>query len=98
MAAYEAAMAGEGAPARIELGASRTAVGTVNHAIVGYYNSAAFAALAPLTRQMRRAVLERFRAEHGDKRIATLRREHVVRIALRLNPMRSAICSRPCVA
>ena len=86
MAAYEAAMAGEGAPARLELGASRTAVGTVNHAIVGYYNCAAFAVLAPLTRQMRRAVLERFRAEHGEKRIAMLRREHVARIVLKLKP------------
>ena len=86
MAAYEAAMAGEGAPARLELGASRTAVGTVSHAIVGYYNCAAFAVLAPLTRQMRRAVLERFRAEHGDKRIAMLRREHVARIVLKLKP------------
>ena len=31
----------------------------------------------------RRAVLERFRAEHGDKRIAMLRRAHVARGGLK---------------
>jgi integrase len=87
MVAYEAAMAGETAPPpSIEIGASRTAIGSVNHAIVGYYKSSAFAALAPLTQQNRRAILERFRAEHGDKRLAMLQRQHVARIVQALKP------------
>jgi integrase len=88
MAAYEAAIGGAAVrPTNlVEIGASRTMVGTVNHAIVGYYQSGAFAALAVATRAMRRAVLERFRIDHGDKRIALLRREHVARLLGKLKP------------
>jgi integrase len=75
MAAYEAAMRGEGAP--IEIGASRTKPGTVSAAVITYYASVAFLSLAPGTRQMRRNILERFRAEHGDKRVALLQRNHI---------------------
>ena len=75
MAAYEAALEGE-AP-RIEIGASRTKPGTINALVVSYFNSMAFQALAPETRRTRRNILERFRAEHGDKRSALLKREHV---------------------
>ena len=75
MAAYEAALDGE-AP-RIEIGASRTKPGTINALVVSYFNSMAFQALAPETRRTRRNILERFRAEHGDKRSAMLKREHV---------------------
>ena len=78
MAAYDAAMIG--APAEVEIGASRTKPGTVNAAIVSYYNSGAFQALASETRRSRRGILERFRAEHGDKRIALLQREHIDRM------------------
>jgi integrase len=35
---------------------------------------------------MRRAILERFRAEHGDKRIRKLQAEHVVRLLGKLRP------------
>ena len=86
MVAYGAAMAGETAPVRIEIGASRTTVGTVNHAIVGYYKSTAFAGLARLTQQNRRAILERFRVEHGDKRIALLLPQHVTKIVHQRKP------------
>ena len=75
MAAHEAALDGE-AP-RIEIGASRTKPGTINALVVSYFNSMAFQALAPETRRTRRNILERFRAEHGDKRSAMLKREHV---------------------
>jgi integrase len=67
MAAYEAAIAGD-AP-RMEIGASRTKPGTVNAAIISYFNSAAFAALANESRRSRRFILEAFRREHGDKRV-----------------------------
>jgi hypothetical protein len=74
MQAYEAAM--EMAP-RIEIGASRTRPGTVAAAVVSYFNSGKFQGHAPETRRTRKNILERFRAEHGDKRIALLQPEHV---------------------
>ena len=56
-----------------QLGASRTKAGTVHAAIVSYYQSTAFdEGLAEGTRKSRRAILERFRSDHGDKRIAML--------------------------
>jgi integrase len=75
MAAYEAALEYQGP--RIDIGASRTKPGTINALVVSYFNSLAFQALAPETRRTRRNILERFRAEHGDKRSALLKREHV---------------------
>lgn len=66
--AYEAAL---GTP-RFEVGAKRTKPGTVNAAIAGYYTSLEFRSLAPATQGIRRSILERFRAKHGDKPIALL--------------------------
>jgi hypothetical protein len=86
MAAREAALKGEAAPQPIEIGISRTAVGSVDHAIVGYYGSTAFAELGARTRQSRRALLERFRAEHGGKPIARMKREHTAKIIHKLKP------------
>jgi hypothetical protein len=70
MAIYEAAMAEQ--PASPIIGASRTVPGTVNAAMVSYYGSTAFAALAKSTRGSRRAILECFRNDHGDKRAALM--------------------------
>ncbi len=71
MAAYEAAKAGEASP--LSIGAGRTLPGTVNAALVGYYQSAAFTkGIADSTRTSRRAILEKFRLDHGDKRIALM--------------------------
>ena len=75
MAAYAAALEQRGP--RIDIGASRTKPGTINALVVSYFNSMAFQTLAPETRRTRRNILERFRAEHGDKRSALLKREHV---------------------
>ena len=69
------AIAGE--TPRPAVGASRTEPGSVNAAVVSYYGSAVFANLAPGTRRQRRYLLERFRAEHGDKRVALLQRDHI---------------------
>jgi integrase len=77
MAAYELAVAGQ---TRIEIGASRTKPGTVAVLTVAYFNSATFQSLAAETQRTRRNILERFRAEHGDKRVALLHREHIVRM------------------
>ncbi|WOH53835.1 hypothetical protein [Bradyrhizobium sp. sBnM-33] len=70
MEAYELA---KGAGAPIELGAGRTIPGTVNASIVSYYHSSAFRdGLAKSTQYSRRAILERFRGDHGDKRVALM--------------------------
>ena len=76
MAAYEATSRA----ARPELGMSRSRPGTVAAAIAGYFASSAVASLAETTRRTRRQILERFRAEHGDKGIATLGQLHVERM------------------
>jgi integrase len=80
MEAYHAALAGQAPPPRSDIGAGRTQPGTINAAVVGYFNSTAFAALAPEFQRVRRNILERFRREHGDRRVALLHREHVDRM------------------
>ena len=76
MAVYDAALHG----ARVELGASRSKPGTVTAAVAGYFGSMAFAGLAEGTQRERRRILECFRAEHGEKGIATLGKVHVERM------------------
>jgi integrase len=82
MAAYESAVRGPGA----ELGISRSRQGTVAAAVAGYFGSMAFANLAETTRHTRRRILERFRVEHGDKRISGLGRNHVERLIAAKTP------------
>ena len=77
MLAYNAALA---ALSVREIGKDRSVLGTVGAAIAAYYTHTSFLALAPTTQQMRRAILERFRAEHGDKRLALMERAHVAKI------------------
>jgi integrase len=77
MTAYEAAMQGS---SHVEIGASRTAPGTAAAAVVSYFNSWTFRNLAAETRRTRKNILERFRAEHGDKRIALLQPDHIKRM------------------
>jgi integrase len=86
MEAYQAALAGMTAP-RHEIGASRTKPGTVNAAVVGYYQSLAFRELAPGTQAMRRAILERFRITRGDKRVATLPQKFIAHMLLQMGPV-----------
>jgi integrase len=85
MAAYELAKSGQWAqPAA---GASRTVAGTVNAAIVSYYQSSAFQdGLARSSQKMRRNILERFREEHGDKRIALLHKKALQAILNKKSP------------
>ena len=78
MRAYETALTGE-AP-RAEVGASRTRPGTVNAAVIGYFNSKGFRSLSSATQATYRGILEGFRSEHGDKRIALLDRKHIERL------------------
>jgi hypothetical protein len=76
MAAYAAALAG--LPEHLEIGASRTLPGTINALAVNYYRSDDWQKLAADTQKNRRRVIERFRAQHGDKRVALLQREHIL--------------------
>ncbi|MGZ8389528.1 MAG: tyrosine-type recombinase/integrase, partial [Rhodoplanes sp.] len=48
--------------------------------------SGAFAGLAAITQQNRRSILERFRVEHGDKRLRKLEPAHVGRLIGKLKP------------
>jgi integrase len=75
MEAYQAAL-NETPP--VEIGGGRTVAGTVNAVVIGYFASAAFQNLAPASRQHYRGIIERFRREHGEKRIATLERRNVL--------------------
>jgi integrase len=84
MTAYQLALAGQ--TPRLQIGAARTKPGTVNAAIVSYYSSVAFRSLAVSTQKGRRAIFERFREEHGDKRIALLPHEFIVRALSKRSP------------
>jgi integrase len=74
MEIYEAALSGQ----PLQIGAGRTKPGTVSATIIGYYYDQSFLALAPSTQRPLRGILERLRAEHGDKRIALLQRQHII--------------------
>jgi integrase len=78
MAAYSAALAAF-PDQPTEIGASRTLPGTINALVVSYYKSTNWNDdLSSDTRKTRRRIIERFRAQHGDKRVALLRREHIL--------------------
>jgi integrase len=78
MAAYEAALAGQD---KIEIGAGRTKPGTMRALAVSYYNSATFRAdLKPNSQATYRSLIDPFCREHGDKNVAGLRREHVIKL------------------
>jgi integrase len=86
MAAYEIAMNGETAP-RKELGAKKTRPGTIDALVVCYYRSDAWLGLNAETQKRRRRVVEQFRLEHGAKRVAFLRRDHIERMLAVIEPL-----------
>jgi integrase len=83
MEKYETALANA---SPIVIGIRRTRPGTIEDAVARYLGSVTFAGLSPTTQAKRRATLEKFRVEHGDKRIAKLRRDHVATLLGRLRP------------
>lgn len=86
MEAYQAALAGL-IIAKRSIGADRAVSGTVSAALAAYYRHNSFLhGLAPATQKSRRAILERFRVDHGDKRIALLRRPHIAAVLGQLKP------------
>jgi hypothetical protein len=81
MAAYAMALAGLPDAEKPEIGTKRTVPGTIDALTVGYYRSDAWLhGLEEETRKTRRRVIERFRERHGSKRVALLRREHVMKM------------------
>jgi hypothetical protein len=83
MDAYAAALK---AAEPIVMGAGRTVPGSVDMAAISYYASPAFEALAPGTRKNRRSLLERFRADHGSKRIGLMDARALQAILGKLTP------------
>jgi integrase len=91
MAAYDAALSD--AP-QMPIGAKRAGPGSVNEAIARYLQSTAFTGvLAPATQALRRTYLERFRNDHGEKRLATMEARHVAQLlgTLRPHPQRNML-------
>jgi integrase len=78
MAAYDLAHGAYAAPDVIPLGASRTRAGTLNAALVRYYESATFLqGLATSTQGPQRSLLERWRKGHGDLPLRPLQQKHI---------------------
>jgi integrase len=78
MAAHESAM-GQGNSA-VEIGMRCTSPGTISALVVTYYKSGDWKRLAADTQKTRRRIIERFRIEHGDKRVALLRQDHILKM------------------
>jgi integrase len=83
MAAYASALAA--APVAIGKD-TRSKPGSVSAAIAEFYGSQAFRSLTGGTPAKRRAILERFREEHGDKRLATLPKDFIVALIDTMTP------------
>jgi integrase len=76
MSDYEAALTGQPLP----VGVNRARPGTMRALALSYFASPEFRTLRLSTQRAYRGTIERLCAEHGDKRAADLRREHVVRL------------------
>jgi len=73
---YEAAMAEQPVP----VGVDRARPGTMQAVALSYFASPEFRTLRQSTQRAYRWTIERLSREHGDKRAALLRREHIVRL------------------
>lgn len=76
MQEYQACLDGVTAPTIVP-GINRTKPGTLNALIVAYYGSPEFKGLRPSTHTTYRGIIERFRVQHGDKRVAAIERKHI---------------------
>jgi len=78
MAEYDVAHNAYTQPDTVPLGASRTRAGTLNAALVRYYESAAFQQeLAKSTQGPQRSLLERWREGHGELPLRPLQSKHI---------------------
>ena len=80
--AYEAALEGP----KLAVGVGRSKPGSLSVAIAGYYTSLEFRSLAAGTQAARRAILERFRAAHGDKPIVLLPPKFIAHVLSTMKP------------
>jgi integrase len=80
MERYETALSGTMATSPKPIGAGRFKEGTVAALTIAYFNSVSFGNLTEGAKRQRRGLLERFAAEHGDKRVVMLERKHIERI------------------
>lgn len=76
MAAYEKAAAGD----KPEIGQHKTVPGSVSALVASYYRTSDFTQLSDSTKTTYRGIIERFRAEHGEKRVAHLETRHLQKI------------------
>jgi integrase len=82
MAAYEEALAGQ----IMQIGGSRVRPGTIRALAISYYNSLGFRSLKASSQAIYRRIIDRFCREHGDKRAATLQREHIIKLMATRKP------------
>jgi hypothetical protein len=73
-------MNGEVAPP-VEIGANPTKPGSVAALVVAYFNSPQFRSLSPSTQATYRGIIDRFRTDHGHRRVAHLQRDKLSRCA-----------------
>jgi integrase len=79
MAAYQSALEASTPPS--DIGIARSGPGTIAALVALYANSSHFKhEIAAETRRTMWAILQKFRDEHGSKRVALLRRDHVLAI------------------
>lgn len=76
MAAYEKAEKGE----RLEIGKARSAPGSVSALVASFYRTSDFTALSDSKKATYRGIIERFRAEHGNKRVAHMEKRHLQKL------------------
>ena len=82
MSAYQQALTTAPEP----VGANRSKAGSVAATIASHYGSPEFRALAASSQAVRRAVLERFGREHGDKMIAAMPTKFLREMLDRMEP------------
>jgi integrase len=83
MAAYQAALAAAPTPIGQQ---ARSKPGSISAAIAEYYGSQAFRSLTGGTPAPRRAILEKFRENHGHLPLATLPKEFVIALLDTMTP------------
>ena len=76
MASYELAAQGE----KLDVGKAKSKPGTIGALVASYYRTSDYTGLSDVTKRTYRNILERFRTEHGDKRVAMLQRQHVQKL------------------
>lgn len=84
IAAYAAAHAGLELLSQKEI--NDFSPGSISTTIAAYYTDNSFLSLAPGTRKMRRAILERFRTVNGSRKVSTLTRERLAEMLGQLPP------------